>query len=39
MSNIKNYRGLEKIYDALEFITKTDFSNMPLGKYHIDGEN
>lgn len=39
IQNIKNYKGLEKIYDVLEFIKKTDFGDMSLGKYQIDGEN
>ena len=39
VKNIKNYKGLDKIYDVLMFIEKTDFSNMPLGKYHIDGDD
>ena len=39
VNNINNYKGLDKIYDVLEFIKKTDFSQMALGKYHIDGEN
>ncbi len=39
VENIKNYKGLDKIYNVLEFIQKTDFSKMSLGKYHIDDEN
>ncbi len=39
LKNIKNYKNLDKIYDVLEFAAKTDFSEMPLGKYQIDGDN
>ncbi len=39
IKNIENYKGLEKIYDVLKFIEKTDFSKMDIGKYHIDGDN
>ncbi len=38
IQNIENYKGLEKIYDVLTFLKRTDFSSMPAGKYEIDGD-
>ena len=39
LKNIGNYKGLGRVYTALEFLAKTDFSNMELGKYELDGDN
>lgn len=39
LENIKNYKGLGRVYQALEFIANTDFSETPVGKYHLDGDN
>ncbi len=39
LRNIENYKGLDKIYDVLKFLAKTDFSDMETGKYIIDGDN
>ncbi len=39
LKNIENYKGLGAVYTALEFAAKTDFSNMPCGKYELDGDN
>ena len=39
ISNIENYKGLGKVYAALEFLSKTDFSQMELGKYILDDDN
>lgn len=36
ISNIRNYKGLDKVYTALEFLAKTDFTQMELGKYILD---
>lgn len=36
---VKNYQGLGRVYEALEFLAKTDFSKIPLGKHEIDGDN
>ena len=36
ISNIHNYKGLGKVYTALEFLAKTDFTQMELGKYILD---
>lgn len=37
--NISNYKGAGRVYTALEFAAKTDFSTMPLGKYELDGKD
>ena len=37
--NIDNYKGIGRVYTALEFAKKTDFSAMPIGKYELDGDN
>lgn len=39
LKNIDNYKGLGRVYTALEFLAKTDFSNMELGRYKLDGDN
>ncbi len=39
LENIKNYEGLGRVYTALEFLSKTDFSQMELGRYELDGDN
>ena len=39
IKNFEKYRGLEKIYPALMFLAKTDFSDMPEGRYELDGDN
>ena len=39
IANFENYRGLEKIYPLLRFLAKTDFSDMPEGRYELDGGN
>ena len=39
LENIKNYEGLGRVYTALEFLAKTDFSQMELGRYELDGDN
>lgn len=39
IDNIKNYEGLGRVYTALEFLAKTDFSKIPLGRYELDGDN
>ena len=39
LENIKNYEGLGRVYTALEFLAKTDFSQMELGRYELDGGN
>ncbi len=39
LENIKNYEGLGRVYIALEFLAKTDFSQMELGRYELDGDN
>ncbi len=39
ISNIKNYKGLGRVYTALEFLANTDFTNMEVGKYFLDGDN
>ena len=37
--NIENYKGLNKIYDVLKFLSENDFSKKDLGRYEIDGDN
>lgn len=37
--NIKNYKGLGGVYTALEFLAKTDFTKIPLGRYELDSDN
>jgi YhcH/YjgK/YiaL family protein len=39
LENIKNYEGLCRVYTALEFLSKTDFKTMDLGRYELDGDN
>lgn len=39
LENVKNYIGLGRVYTALDFLSKTDFSAMPLGRYELDGDN
>lgn len=39
LENIKNYEGLGRVYTALEFLSKTDFKAMELGRYELDGDN
>lgn len=40
IENCRLYSGLSRnIFSALEYIVKTDFTNMETGKYEIDGEN
>jgi hypothetical protein len=39
LKNIDNYKGLGRVYTALEFLAKTDFNTMELGRYELDGDN
>lgn len=39
IENIENYKGLGRVYTALEFLSKTDFTKIPVGKYELDGDN
>ncbi len=39
LDNVKNYKGLGRVYTALKFLAETDFSNMELGRYELDGDN
>ena len=38
IENINNYKGLGRVYTALEFIAKTDFTKVNIGKYELDGD-
>ncbi len=38
IENINNYKDLGRVYTALEFIAKTDFSKIDIGKYQLDGD-
>ena len=39
LKNIDNYKGLGRVYTALEFLKETDFNKMDLGRYELDGDN
>ena len=39
LENIMNYEGLGRVYTALEFLSKTDFTKMELGKYDLQGDD
>ena len=39
LKNIDNYKGLGRVYTALEFLANTDFNTMELGRYELDGDN
>ena len=39
IENLNNYSGLGRLYTALKFLADTDFTQIPLGKYELDGDN
>ena len=39
LNNVNNYKGLGRVYDALKFLSETDFSKIELGRYELDGDN
>jgi YhcH/YjgK/YiaL family protein len=39
LENIKNYKGLGRVYTALEFLSKTDFTKMELGRYELQDDD
>lgn len=39
LENIKNYKGLGRVYTALKFLAETDFSQMELGRYELEGND
>ena len=39
LKNVDNYKGLGGVYDALKFLSETDFSKIELGRYELDGDN
>lgn len=39
LDNIANYKGLGRVYDALEYIAKKDFSDEQTGRHDVDGDN
>ena len=39
IENLNNYSGLGHVYTALMFLSDTDFTKVPLGKYELDGDN
>ena len=39
LENIQNYEGLGRVYTALKFLSETDFSQIDLGRYELDGDN
>ena len=39
IENLNNYSGLGRVYTALKFLSDTDFTKVPLGKYELDGDN
>ena len=36
IENVNNYKGLGRVYTALKFMAKTDFTQIPIGKYELD---
>ncbi len=39
LNNIENYKGLGNVYKALEFLKRTDFKAMELGRYELEGDD
>ena len=39
LNNIDNYKGLGRVYTALKFLAETDFNEIDLGRYELDGDN
>ena len=39
LQNVDNYKGLGRVYTALKFLAETDFSEINLGRYELDGDN
>ena len=39
LKNVDNYKGIGRVYDALKFLSETDFSKIELGRYELDGDN
>lgn len=39
LENIKNYKGLGRVYTALKFLAETDFSKVELGRYELQGDD
>ena len=39
LDNVKNYAGRGRVYEALEYIAKNDFSDEQVGRYEVDGDN
>ena len=39
LKNVDNYKGLGRVYNALKFLSETDFSKIELGRYELDGDN
>lgn len=39
LTNVDNYEGLGRVYTALKFLAETDFNEIDLGRYEIDGDN
>ena len=39
LNNVDNYKGLGRVYTALKFLSETDFTEIDLGRYELDGDN
>ncbi len=39
LNNVDNYKGLGRVYTALKFLAETDFNEIDLGIYELDGDN
>ena len=39
ISNTDRYSGLGRVYEALSFLQKTDFTNTAPGRYSLDGDD
>lgn len=39
LNNVNNYEGLGRVYTALKFLAETDFNEIDLGRYELDGDN
>ena len=39
LENVKNYQGLGRVTEALNFLAQNDLSEAAVGRYEIDGDN
>ncbi len=38
LKHVDNYKGLGRVYEALDFIAKTDFTKLELGRYELNDD-